>query len=133
MTNVEAFLTPLEVIIFEQGRKEYINYQDELIPLIDISQIIPQKSIYFKYRSLRPQQLPTQRGKKQREKIILWSKGGSRVALRIRNLLGQTDIVTKSIATIGDYLPGITGATLVGEEQVVLILDPLGFVEAATA
>ncbi len=133
MTNVEAFLTPVEVIIFEQGRKEYINYQDELIPLIDISQIIPQKSIYFKYRSLRPQKSSASKGKKQREKIILWSKGGSRVALRIRNLVGQTDIVTKSISTIGDYLPGITGATLVGEEQVVLILDPLGFVETAIA
>jgi len=130
MTNVEAFLTPQEVIVFEQGNREYISYQEQLIPLIDISKIIPKKSLYFKNTEFTPLKGRT---KKQREKIILWSKGGSRVALKIRNLLGQTDIVTKSISTIGDYLPGISGATLIGEEQVVLILDPLGFVDTVAA
>ena len=135
MTNVEVFLTSTDALIVQQGSREYISYQDELVPLIDIRSLVPSSPVVLALQARgitnveeTGSRAGSSRRRKRREKIIIWRKAGKRIALRVRNLVGQTDIVTKSISTIGDSLPGISGATILGEEQVVLIIDPAGFI-----
>lgn len=135
MTNVEVFLTSTDALIVQQGSREYISYQDELVPLIDIRSLVPSSPVVLALQARGITNVEetgsrsgSSRRRKRREKIIIWRKAGKRIALRVRNLVGQTDIVTKSISTIGDSLPGISGATILGEEQVVLIIDPAGFI-----
>ncbi len=135
MTNVEVFLTSNDALIIQQGMREYISFQDELVPLIDIRSLIPASPVVLALQARGITKIAetstsssAARRQRRREKIIIWRKAGKRIALRVRNLVGQTDIVTKSISTIGDSLPGISGATILGEEQVVLIIDPAGFI-----
>ncbi|AOZ94241.1 chemotaxis protein CheA [Paenibacillus crassostreae] len=61
--------------------------------------------------------------------IIVIRKGERMAALTIEEFIGQNEIVLKSL---GKYLPqveGISGATILGDGQVALILDPSAFIK----
>ncbi|GAB6988934.1 chemotaxis protein CheA [Paenibacillus pini] len=61
--------------------------------------------------------------------IVVIQKGDRMAALAIDEFIGQNEIVLKSL---GKYLPqvkGISGATILGDGQVALILDPNVFIK----
>jgi two-component system chemotaxis sensor kinase CheA len=51
------------------------------------------------------------------------------VGLVVDELVGQQDIVIKSIGKALDGIPGIAGATELGGQQTVLVLDVAALVE----
>ena len=56
--------------------------------------------------------------------IVVVRKGDKQVALMVDEFIGQQEIVFK---TLGKYLSGlfaISGATILGDGQVALIIDP---------
>ncbi|MNJ00644.1 Chemotaxis protein CheA [compost metagenome] len=56
-------------------------------------------------------------------------KGERLVALAVQDFIGQNEIVIKNL---GKYLPevqGISGATILGDGQVALIIDPNAFIK----
>jgi two-component system chemotaxis sensor kinase CheA len=56
--------------------------------------------------------------------IVVVRKGDKQVALMVDEFIGQQEIVLK---TLGKYLSGlfaISGATILGDGQVALIIDP---------
>ncbi|MBD7967239.1 chemotaxis protein CheA [Paenibacillus gallinarum] len=61
--------------------------------------------------------------------IVVIRKGDQLAALAIDDFIGQNEIVIK---TLGKYLPniqGISGATILGDGQVALIIDPNGLIK----
>ncbi|HEY2494712.1 MAG TPA: chemotaxis protein CheA [Paenibacillus sp.] len=65
----------------------------------------------------------------QETEIIVIRKGERLAALAIDEFIGQSEIVLKSL---GAYLPqiqGFSGATILGDGQVALILDPNAFIK----
>ncbi|WP_438350156.1 chemotaxis protein CheW [Paenibacillus sp. FA6] len=61
--------------------------------------------------------------------IIVIRKGDRMAALTIEEFIGQNEIVLKSL---GKYLPqikGVSGATILGDGQVALIIDPNAFIK----
>ncbi|MHA0855985.1 chemotaxis protein CheW [Paenibacillus sp. CMAA1364] len=61
--------------------------------------------------------------------IIVIRKGDRMAALTIQEFIGQNEIVLKSL---GKYLPqvnGVSGATILGDGQVALIIDPNAFIK----
>lgn len=61
--------------------------------------------------------------------IIVVRKGERLVALTVEDFIGQSEIVIKNL---GKYLPsiqGISGATILGDGQVALIIDPNAFIK----
>ncbi|MDQ0193470.1 chemotaxis protein CheA [Paenibacillus wynnii] len=59
--------------------------------------------------------------------IVVVRKGDRLVALAVQDFIGQNEIVIKNL---GKYLPevqGISGATILGDGQVALIIDPNAF------
>ena len=61
--------------------------------------------------------------------IVVVRKGERLVALAVQDFIGQNDIVIKNL---GKYLPdiqGISGATILGDGQVALIIDPNAFIK----
>ncbi|MBO2945735.1 chemotaxis protein CheA [Paenibacillus sp. F411] len=61
--------------------------------------------------------------------IVVIRKGERLAALAVDDFIGQSEIVLK---TLGKYLPavqGISGATILGDGQVALILDPNAFIK----
>lgn len=61
--------------------------------------------------------------------IVVVRKGERLVAMAVQDFIGQNEIVIKNL---GKYLPevqGISGATILGDGQVALIIDPNAFIK----
>ena len=65
------------------------------------------------------------------ELAVVLQTGSHRYALRVDALLGQTQVVVKSLETHFRRLPGILGATILGDGRVALILDGAGLAAVA--
>jgi len=57
--------------------------------------------------------------------ILLLRSGVQRIALHVDELIGNQEVVVKHINPQPARLPGITGATVLGDGRVVLIMNPV--------
>ncbi len=64
--------------------------------------------------------------------VLLVGSGEHLVALIVDEIEGNQDVVVKPIGGLLNSVPGLGGATILGDGQVVLILDTAGVVRAAT-
>ncbi len=55
--------------------------------------------------------------------IVVVESGGQRLALQVDDLLGQQQVVIKSLEANYRHVPGVAGATILGDGRVALILD----------
>ncbi|ADU66090.1 chemotaxis protein CheA [Desulfurispirillum indicum] len=95
-------------------RKQVLRLRDEVVPLVKLSGIFD---------------VPTE--EKNDVYIVILGLAERRIGLIVDTLLGQEEIVIK---TLGDYLkgtPGITGATIMGDGRVNLIVDVASMIEMA--
>ncbi|MDO3410680.1 chemotaxis protein CheA [Saccharibacillus sp. CPCC 101409] len=118
--GAEKYAIPLSSIV-ETGiiRKEQIRnvhgsklipYRDAHIPLMSLSRFFDTPSY--------------SEDSEDETEIVVIRKGDRLAALAIDSFIGQSEIVIKNL---GKYLPqvqGISGATILGDGQVALILDP---------
>ena len=58
--------------------------------------------------------------------IVIVEDQGRRLALRVDELLGQQQVVIKNLETNFRKVPGVAGATILGDGRVALILDVYG-------
>jgi two-component system chemotaxis sensor kinase CheA len=58
---------------------------------------------------------------------------GRQIALLVDELLGQQQVVVKSLETNFRKVQGVTGATILGDGRAALILDIAGLVEMSRA
>lgn len=65
----------------------------------------------------------------QESEIIVIRKGERLAALTIDEFIGQSEIVLKSLGEYLPQIPGFSGATILGDGQVALILDPNAFIK----
>lgn len=88
--------------------KEVINLRGSVIPLIRLNQILEVEPTDFEPESLT---------------VVIVKKGDKQAGLVVDNLIGQQEIVIKSI---GDYINCsklIGGATILGDGEIALILE----------
>lgn len=64
--------------------------------------------------------------------VLLVHSGGHRLALQVEGLLGSREIVVKSVGPQISKVRGISGATILGDGRVVLILDVPTLVRMST-
>ncbi|MEN8130078.1 MAG: response regulator [Pseudomonadota bacterium] len=65
--------------------------------------------------------------------LLLVRSGDHRVALQVEGLLGSREIVVKPVGSQVGKVRGISGATILGDGQVVLILDVPGLIRMGAA
>jgi chemosensory pili system protein ChpA (sensor histidine kinase/response regulator) len=65
--------------------------------------------------------------------VLLLKSGLQRAAVRVDEIIGNREIVVKTIGPQLARLPGVSGATVLGNGQVVLILNPVSLVYRGTA
>ena len=63
--------------------------------------------------------------------VVVAEGDGRRVGLFVDDLLGQQQVVIKSLETNYGHIEGISGATILGDGSVALILDVPGLIRAA--
>jgi len=97
-------------------RKEVYCLRDRTIPLIRISEVF---------------QLP-QNVRGERQYLVIVNVGEHSAGLVVDELAGQQEIVIKSMGEKLKNIPGIAGATEIGESKPVLVIDAESMVEEAT-
>jgi len=124
----ETYLVPLIAIIESlqlkpggvnriAGHQEVFWFRDGYVPVVRLHEV-------FGVRS---------RATELHEGLIMVVEGdGRRVGLFVDDLLGQQQVVIKSLETNFRRVDGVTGATILGDGAVALILDVPGLIRAAS-
>ena len=63
--------------------------------------------------------------------LVVIDIGGRRIGLYVDDVVGQQQVVIKSLDQNYQQVPGIAGATVLGDGAVALIIDVLGLVQAS--
>lgn len=111
---VETAIIKKEKIRYVHGSK-MISFRDSMIPYVSLSKV-------FNVSGYTDEE-------EDEVEIVVIRKGEQLAALAVDDFIGQNEIVIKSL---GKYLPsiqGISGATILGDGQVALIIDPNGFIK----
>jgi two-component system chemotaxis sensor kinase CheA len=100
------------------SRREVMTLRGHTLPLVRIEK-------FFELSNDRPPP--------KRCFVVVVGLAQHRVGLVIDELVGQEDIVVKSLGAALEGTPGIAGATELGGKRTVLVLDVAAIVEEATA
>ncbi len=98
------------------GQGEVFSFRGEYIPIVRLHQVF---DVEPRYRDL------------ERGLVMVVEGDGRKVGLFVDELLGQQQVVIKSMETNYQRVDGVSGATILGEGSVALILDVPGLVRVA--
>ncbi len=91
------------------GESRVIAIRDRFVPLVDVGQVLG-----YRYESADPM---------TRVSLLVETEGGARNALLVDAIQGQRQVVIKSLEANYGRVPGIAGATILGDGRVALIVD----------
>lgn len=124
----ETYIVPLTTIIESMqlkpdmvnrlaGQGEVFLFRDGYVPVVRLHQLF----------GVKP------RTRELHEGLLMIVEGeGRRVGLFVDDLLGQQQVVIKSLETNYRRVDGVSGATILGDGSVALILDVPGLIRVAT-
>lgn len=112
ITSIEQTMRPeAGTIATVEGRGELLRLREDWIPFVRMSRIFGVKG-----RSEDP----------TKSLVIVIRQDRRRMALMIDRLVDQTQVVLKSLTGSLRAIEGVSGATILGDGRVVLVLDPVG-------
>lgn len=91
------------------NKKEVIQLRDSVLPLVDIDKLL------FRYSG--------NGHKKSWQYVVIVGVAEKRFGIKVDKLLGQKEIVIKSLGSYLGDVQGIAGSTIMGDGKVVVILD----------
>ncbi len=110
---IESFqIKPKEINTVAQGAR-VVKVRDEFMPVIELEQVF---------------QVPRFEHNGNSPIMVVVEADGSRVALMVDELLGQQQVVIKNLESNYRKVPNVSGATILGDGKVALILDTSGLV-----
>ncbi|MDB6046598.1 MAG: chemotaxis protein CheA [Gammaproteobacteria bacterium] len=99
------------------GRNEVFSFRGDYLPIIRLHELF----------GVEP------RARALHEGLVVIAEGdGRRVGLFVDDLLGQQQVVIKSLEANYGHVEGVSGATILGDGSVALILDVTGIIHAAS-
>ena len=125
----ELFIVPLTYIVESlqpaaaevktvSGRGRVVHVRGEYLPLIALHEVF----------NLRPRVKEVDRGI-----VVILETEGRKTAIFVDELVGQHQVVIKSLETNYRRVHGVSGATIMGDGKVALILDPVAIARQAVA
>ena len=96
------------------NRKEVIRLRDTVLPIVDLH------SIFFRGTS------SIDLAKMTNSYVVVLGLAEKRIGLVVDHLIGQEEVVIKSLGEFLGQTQGIAGATILGDGRVRLIVDPAG-------
>ena len=73
----------------------------------------------------------TRRRRRRRDTLVIIGEAGCELGLLVDRVFGEEDIVIKSMAENFRNVPGIAGASILGDGRVSLILDLAALIDIA--
>jgi len=99
------------------GHNEVFSFRGDYLPIIRLHELF----------GVEP------RARALHEGLVVIAEGdGRRVGLFVDDLLGQQQVVIKSLEVNYGHVEGVSGATILGDGSVALILDVTGIIHAAS-
>lgn len=108
--DIETLIDKKQAELSISNNKEILIYKEKTYPVIHLSNVIG---------------IPTNH--EEEEFAILVKKGNKNFALMVNNIIGQQEIVIKSLGEALNNVKEFSGATILGDGYVCLILDVLSF------
>ncbi|MEI8324661.1 MAG: chemotaxis protein CheW [Betaproteobacteria bacterium] len=110
---VESFLVkPESVNTVGQGSR-LVKVREEYMPVIELEKVF---------------QVPRSDREKANNIMVVVEAEGGRAALLVDELLGQQQVVVKNLESNYRKVPNVSGATILGDGKVALILDTAGLI-----
>jgi len=112
----ESYRPKHEEIITVQEKGEICNLRGSLLPLIRLSELYKIEPRYKK---------PSE------ALLVVVESDGMRASIMVDELVGQQQVVIKTLGDTFKNIKGIAGGTILGDGKVGLILDVRGLIESA--
>ena len=110
LTAIVETLQPKQADVHGMGGdSRVIAIRDRFVPLVDVGQVLS-----YRYEAADPM---------TRVALLVETEGGARNALLVDAIQGQRQVVIKSLEANYGRVPGIAGATILGDGRVALIVD----------
>jgi len=113
---VESFQVNSDAVSTVAQGSQLVKVRDEYMPVIALEKVF---------------QVPRLDQEKSSTIMVVVEADGSRVALLVDELLGQHQVVVKNLESNYRKVPNVSGATILGDGNVALILDTSGLVRRA--
>lgn len=113
---VESLQVRPECVNVIAGKAEVYKLRDEYLPIVRLYELFGET----------PDSTDLNGGL-----LVVVEGDGDRVALRVDDLLNQQQVVIKSLEANFRRVPGVSGATILGDGRVALILDITGIIKLA--
>ena len=97
--------------IYQINKNKVIRLRDSIIPIVDLNDLLG---------------LPSDNFDSGKPYVVLVGLADKRLGLIVNDLLGQEEIVIKSLGKYLNSAPGVSGATILGDGRIRLIVDIIG-------
>jgi len=97
-------------------RAQLVRLRDDYLPVLELQRVV---------------ELPPQDGLRDDAVMVVLEAEGQRFAVRVHELLGQQQVVVKSLEPNVGTVDNVAGATLMGDGRVALILDVVALARRA--
>jgi len=94
--------------------RSLLEIRDEMVPYIELERLFSQSG-----------------DREARRRVVIVRVDGARVGLVVDDILGQSQTVIKSLSCFHSDIPGLGGATILGDGRVALIIDVATLVRCA--
>ena len=105
---VESFQVKADAVSTVGQGSQLVKVRDEYMPVIELEKVFQSPRFDFE---------------KSSDIMVVVEADGSRVALLVDELLGQQQVVVKNLESNYRKVPNVSGATILGDGKVALILD----------
>ncbi len=96
------------------GAERVVKVRDEYLPVVALADVF---------------QVPASERRGAAEIMVIIEADGQRVAALVDDLVGQQQVVVKNLESNYRRVPGVSGATILGDGRVALIIDVSGLVK----
>jgi len=119
LTSINGALYLAEAKFITVKGKPAIDWQNEVLPLLDLREVFDHA------------RLPAKSVDGSKPSVVLVSWGKHRVGLVVDKIIGQQEIVVKSLSPLIGQVGGLSGATILGDGGIALIIDIAGLIHVA--
>jgi two-component system chemotaxis sensor kinase CheA len=111
LNNISEITTIKASQISLLQNQEVVLYRDKTLPIIRMKEVLELRD-------------PSEREDAEELTVVIVRKGSEEAGLVVDSLIGQQEIVIKSLGAYLKGIPAIAGATILGNGGVALIVDP---------
>lgn len=118
VTSINGALYLSEAKVNRVKGKAAIDWQDAVLPMLDLRHVFTHPRLTAPADDTKP-------------RVVMVSWGKYRLGLVVDKIIGQQEIVVKALSPLIGHVPGLAGATILGDGRIALILDIPGLINAA--